>query len=189
MASSVAADFSARTSLLRRRVGWLCHLIRFTALVWIAWGLVRVVLHWNDFAAVSAAYGRMLKLDLSGLPVSHYTAAYALVLLDWAGAALVVVFVWRLFGHYLAGNIFSLDAVTVMRRLGFASVASVGLDILVRPAIAALFTMHLESAHHVLKGWADPNDLLHLLMGLFVLALAHIFKTGVEIADDHRQII
>jgi hypothetical protein len=37
--------------------------------------------------------------------------------------------------------------------------------------------------------WIMPNDLLHLLLALFIVAFAHIFRVGVEIADDNRQIV
>jgi hypothetical protein len=34
-----------------------------------------------------------------------------------------------------------------------------------------------------------PQDLLHLIFAIFVLALAHIFKAAAEMADDHAQIV
>jgi hypothetical protein len=49
-------------------------------------------------------------------------------------------------------------------------------------------TQHLgESQRH--HFWTNPNDLLHLLLALFIVALAHIFGAGVAIADENRQIV
>jgi hypothetical protein len=49
-------------------------------------------------------------------------------------------------------------------------------------------TQHLSESerHHF---WTNPNDILYLLLALFVVALAHIFRASVEIADDNRQIV
>jgi hypothetical protein len=34
-----------------------------------------------------------------------------------------------------------------------------------------------------------PQDVLHLIFVIFVLALAHIFKAAAEMADDQAQIV
>jgi Protein of unknown function (DUF2975) len=101
---------------------------------------------------------------------------------------LIVVFIWRLFGHYLRGDIFSAAAVAEMGRAGWTGVAAVVADLLSRPLVAYALTPHLgEGARH--HFWIMPNDLLHLLLALFIVALAEIFRAGVEIADDNRQIV
>ena len=184
--SPVAAD---RQALLRQRVGLLCQFIRWVALAWIAWALVSVVVVWHDPAEVARIYGRMLKSDIAPLPLVQYVAGLGVILADLAVSAYVAVLVWRLFGHYLAGDIFSFAAVDAMRRLGWVGVAAVVVDLLARPAVTAIITSHLASGARHVGVWAQPNDLLHLLMALFIVALAHVFRTGVEIADDHRLIV
>lgn len=180
---------SDRQALLRQRLGLLCQLIRWAALAWIAWALVSVVVAWGDPEAVARIYGRMLKVDIAPLPNLQYAAGLGVILADLAVSAYVAVLVWRLFGHYLAGDIFSFAAVDAMRRLGWAGVAAFAVDLLARPAVTAIITSHLASGSRHVGVWAQPNDLLHLMMALFIVALAHIFRTGVEIADDHRQIV
>ncbi len=71
---------------------------------------------------------------------------------------------------------------------GWTGVAAVAADILARPLIAYALTLHLSEGpqRHF---WIMPNDLLHLLLALFIVAFAHIFRVGVEIADDNRQIV
>jgi hypothetical protein len=137
---------------------------------------------------VAEHYGRALKIDLGHLPASGYLMALTIIVLDLALAWLVVVFVWRLFGRYLRGDIFSQAAVVEMWRGGWAGVAAVAADLVARPLLAYALTLHLDESqrHHF---WTTPNDLLHLVMALFIVALAHIFRAGVEIADDNRQIV
>jgi hypothetical protein len=189
MTVDVALDTGNRQQELRQRVSGLCHLIRWVSVAWITWTLAIIVMKWSDIDALKQSWGHYLNLDLTALPSSHYTAALAVVLADWAIAALVVVFVWRLFGCYLRGSIFSVEAVTEMRNLGLAGVAATAADMIARPLIQVLLSWHLGSGSRSFVFWAEPNDVLHILMALFVVALAHIFKTGVEIADDHRQIV
>ena len=189
MAAAALDDPHHGNGPLPPHVTMLSHAIRWIAVAWIGWGLVQVFNRWSDFEAIKRGWGHYLKIDLSALPVEHYWVAFGVVLIDWAIAAVIVVFVWRLFGCYLRGQIFSGEAVREMRLLGFAGVAAVTADILARPLIQAIFSLHLAGPKPAFNVWIEPNDLLHLLMALSLAALAVIFKSGVEIADDHRQII
>lgn len=188
---TIAADPVAddRTPRLPPDAGAICHVIRLSALVWIGWSLVRVIGFWGGRDEVVRAYSGLLKLDLAQLPAAHHAAAFALVLLDWAMAALVVWMVWQLFGHFLRGEIFTRESVADMQCLGAIGVASVAVDMLVRFALPFVLSMHITGAAPAHAMRAEPNDLLHLMMAFFVLALARVFKAGVDIADDHRQIV
>lgn len=189
MNAAIASDAPDRHSALRQRVAVLCHLVRWVAVAWIGWALMIILMKWTSRTELANSWGRFLKLDLSALPSTHYAAAFAVVLVDWAVAAMVVVFFWRLFGQYLAGNIFSRESVDEMRWLGWAGVAAMTVDFIARPMVRFLLSMHLGDGTQRLGFWVEPNDLLHLLMALFIVVLAHVFKAGVEIADDHRQIV
>jgi hypothetical protein len=173
---------------LRRRVAPLCHAIRWSAVGWGLWATATALMVFAGTDHVAEHYGRALKTDLGQLPVSGYVMALTIIVLDLALAWLVIAFVWRLFGRYLRGDIFSHVAVAEMWRVGWAGVAAVAADIVARPLLAYALTLHLDESqrHHF---WTTPEDLLHLLMVLFIVALAHIFRAGVEIADDHRQIV
>ncbi len=76
-------------------------------MVWIGWALALVLMVWSSPDSVARVYGRFLNTGLGGLPFVDYAAAFFVVLVDWSVAALVVVFVWRLFGAYLRGSIFT----------------------------------------------------------------------------------
>ena len=188
MEIDAGASGSERDALLRSRLGHLCHFIRWTGIAWIVWVFAEVLMAWGDRDKVTAIYGRLFKADLSALPLGDHMLGLAIVLTDVAAAAAVSFFVWRLFGHYLRGNIFSSSAVDAMRNLGCAGVAAVLADLVTRPMLAWALTRHLGDGQpmHV---WTDPQDLLHLLMALFIVALAHVFKTGVEIADENKHFV
>jgi hypothetical protein len=91
-----------RQTTLRRRLVWLCHVIRLAALVWIVWLSAFLVRNRSDMDAMKRSWGRQFDIDLSALPAVHYTAAFAVLFADLAFAALVAVFVWRLSGACLA---------------------------------------------------------------------------------------
>lgn len=123
------------------------------------------------------------------MPTSAYVASAVVIAIDVAAAALVVIFVWRLFGHYVEGRIFDRAAVEDMRWLGWAGVAAVIADYVSRPLISYFLSQHLGEQAARLHFWAQPNDLLHFMMGLFVVVLAHVLRAGVELAEDNRQIV
>jgi len=188
MGLAPASTMQAGNNELSRRVAPLCHAIRWSALVWIIWASVGTLSVFGSPARVVEHYGRVLNVDLTSLPTSGYAMALIIILVDLAIAWLIVVYIWRLFGHYLRGEIFTVAAVQEMWRGGWTGVAAVGADMIARPLVAYALTQHLgESQRH--HFWTVPNDLLHLLLALFIVALAHILKAGVAIADENRQIV
>jgi len=188
MSLAPSSSTPAANDELRRRVAPLCHGIRLSAVVWIVWASAATLSVFASKAQVAEHYGRFLHVDLTNLPTSGYVMALAVILLDLAIAWLPVFFIWRLFGHYLRGDIFSRAAVREMWRCGWSGVAAVVTDIVARPVLAYALTQHLSESerHHF---WTNPNDILYLLLALFIVALAHIFRASVEIADDNRQIV
>lgn len=189
MAIEFAQGLGAPNHALPLRIHLLCHAIRWVALAWIGWAIAVVIAQWSDRGGIVRNYGRMLGLDLTAMPDSHYLAAAGIICLDVAAAACIVIFVWRLFGHYLKGNVFTRAAVDEMRNAGIAGLVAVAADIVARPAIVAVMTLHLNASPHPFKIWGQPNDALHLLMAAFIVVIAHIFKAGVDLAEDHRQIV
>jgi hypothetical protein len=173
---------------LRGRIAWICHGVRIAALVWIGWITVMVLITWSNKAAILEAYGRMLGMDVSGVSSAAYALACALVAADIAMVAVIVFCIWQLFTTYLAGRVFTIDAALWLRRTGIVIIAAVVVDVLFRVLISSLFAGKLVifGAYGPL---VLPQDLLHLIFALFLLALAHIFKSAAEMADDHAQIV
>lgn len=174
---------------LRARIGWLCHGLRIAVCLWAAWTLALILWLWRSREQVAASYGGWWRLDLSALPDAHYATGLALVLLDWAFVALLCVMLWRMFGLYLDGQVFSRAATDAMRRVGLVALAAILFDFLARPLVSWVLTLHLPAGAQRLNLFARPEDLLHLLFAGFVLALAHVFRAAAEIAEDNAGIV
>jgi hypothetical protein len=180
-ASPVRAD-------LRGRIGWICQAIRIAALVWIAWIVVVMIMFWSDRATMLANYGRFLGLDLSAVSPVRYAFGFAFALIDCVVVAGVAFCLWQLATTYLAGRVFTVDAALWLRRTGLGAMAAVIVDVICRVAISGIFTgrLVLGPAQGL---FITPEDLLYLIVALFLFSLAYVFKAAAELADDHAQIV
>jgi Protein of unknown function (DUF2975) len=186
--SEVSPFPSAGRFGLRERIGWICHGLRIAAVVWIGWVTVRNLVYWSDKAALLKAYGQRLGLDISDVSNARYSATLALVLLTCGSGLAVTVCIWKLVGTYLAGRVFTVDAAVWLRRTGIAGIVAVVIDVVARLLVTVILAGQLMPVPS--RGFfVLPQDLLHLIFAIFVLALAHIFKAAAEMADDHAQIV
>jgi hypothetical protein len=187
LALPLDAVMDSRTALLRSRIAWICHALRVAAVLWVVWILVMVVAVWSNKAAVLDGYTFWLgeKLTISD---ARYAVAFAIAVLDCGFAALIAFCIWKLSSTCLAGRVFTTDAAVWLRRIGLSGVLAVFGDLIARIAVAAIFAGRIvvATAHGFI---VLPQDLLHLILGVFVLALAQIFKVATEIADDHAKIV
>ena len=175
-------------AVLRAKIGWVCHTIRIATAVWLAWLLVRMIMNWYDRPALEQHFFRFFGADLSGLSQFRYTFALVLTFLVWVCAAALGWFIWRLFGGYLDGRIFTVDAALRMRAAAIAGFAATFGDVGIRPLYYLTLMGHLPDKL-AWSAYIQPNDLLHFLLASFIFALATIFKTAAEIADEHSQIV
>ncbi len=196
MSPSVAPDAVPVSQLrLRARISWLCHLIRITAVLWAGWILASIVWGWwnntDTTAKIADNLGRYLSADLTGLSNPQVMATFAGALVLWLFDAAIVYCVWRLFGTYLEGRIFTVDAAVWLRRLGITLLAALLAEVVWRPLSLIILIGHMfQSRPWLLSGQAlIPFDLLRVLFCLFVVMLGQIFKTAAEIADDHARIV
>jgi len=174
---------------LRGRIAWICRGVRVAALVWIGWIAVMALITWSNPATVLDTYGRLVGADLTGVSTARYALACAIVAASMGMAAIIVFCVWQLFGTYLAGRVFTVDAALWLRRTGFVVVAAVAFAVLARVLITSIFAGRLMVVVATYGPLVLPQDLLHLIFALFLLALAHILKAAAEMADDHAQIV
>jgi hypothetical protein len=180
-----------RLADLRRRIGWICQSVRAAAGAYAVWVLYLLATHWSSVEAINNSHGRMLKTDLSGIEPWQRAAAFALDFGIWLFAAYACYSVWRLFTLYLDSRIFSLEAALWLRRVAFYGAMAQMLDIVTRPLISVLLTLHFPAGQNqrMVSIFFLPNDLVVLLLLLGLLAMAHIQKTAAEIADEHAQIV
>jgi hypothetical protein len=185
---SVAPGRSVIAEALRKKIGWLCQLIRFAAIVWSGWILYLVVNFWGDRSHVAQAYAKAFNFEPAPLPDFNYFASFALDLAAWAMTGVVALALWRLFSRYLGGEIFTVSAAVALRRLATIGAGTLIFSMAQRPVIFHLMTSgHDTGGHHV--PFFQPNDLLNAIFVTFLFSLAYIFKTAAELADEHAQIV
>jgi hypothetical protein len=174
---------------LRARIGWICHALRIAAVLWITWNLAFVVYYWSDKAQILQNYGLLFSADLGDVSAARYAAAFAAVMVSLAVGAVVVVCIWRLAGTYLTGRVFTVDAAVWLRRTGLAGISAVIVSVLVRIVIASILVGQFVPISPRGYFYLLPQDLLHTIFAIFVFALAYIFKTAAEMAEDQAQIV
>jgi hypothetical protein len=176
---------------LRGRIGRLCHLIRAVTIGWIGWTLLATIWAWSDQAKLVGNLGHYLNADLSGITQAEYLWAAIVGVSAWTPVVAVGYCMWRLVGTYLDGRIFTVDAAAWMRRLGIAGLVAVLVDIVFRRIIWWILTSHgnIPLSTRLYTQVVVPQDLLYIVFCLFVVAIAHIFKTAAEIAEDNARIV
>ena len=192
-AEAVFDNVPAAQSALRSRIKWLCRSIQAAALAWSLWVPVSFFWHWLpiDPARIASALGYALKMDISGLSQTQVEWFLAMTLVVWIPDLALAYCIWRLFGTYLQGQIFTAEAAIWMRRVGVSGLAAVAAEVIVRKLGLLVLTGHVQLPISTLLTFQTvvPGDLLRVIFSLFVTALALIFKAAAELADDHAQIV
>lgn len=174
---------------LRGRIGLICNGLRVAVAAYAGWVLYAIVAYWSDRALVAATHGRLLHLDLDGLARWQQGAGLAADLTLWLIAAAACFSAWRLFTCYLQGRIFTVEAASWMRCTAMLGLTAQVLGIAARPLLAAIVTAQLPAEQRAFHIYFFPNDLLTLLLLASLLALAHIQKTGADIAAENAEIV
>jgi hypothetical protein len=175
--------------VLRAQIGWLCQFVRFSALAYAALTLVSITSLWLDPPRVAAHYGHWLRADISGINGWQRLAGFGIHFCIWLLVATCVYSAWRLFSGFLAGRIFTLDAVIWLRRTAVLGLVAQIADVLTRPLVTGLATLHLPKGARHLAISFNQVDLVLLMFLAALVALAHIFKTAAAIAADNEAII
>jgi Protein of unknown function (DUF2975) len=158
------------------------------AVGWAAWLLIGEAWAWSDPAKIASAVGHYLNTDLGAISASQFALAFAAIVVAWLVCAAAI---WRLFGAYLEGRIFTADAAAWMQRIGVAGLIAVLVGIVARRIDWLILTSHAELplSTRMLTMFVVPMDLLPIFFCLFVLAVGRVFKTAVQIADDNASIV
>ena len=157
-------------------------------MIWVVWQFVFVVIHWSDKAAVLQNYERLFSTVLV-VSTARYALAFGVVMVAMAAIVVIAFCLWRLAGTYLAGRVFTVDAALWLRRTAIAGLAGVIVSVIARVVVASILTGRWVPMSPLGFFYIVPQDVLHLIFVIFVLALAHIFKAAAEMADDQAQIV
>jgi hypothetical protein len=176
-------------AILRRRIARLCRMLRIAAVLYAVWGLIGILVLWNDPASVGTAWNARLRIDVGVVPGPQRLAGLTVCLVTWGFVATACLHLWWLTSEFLAGRIFTLDAAALLRRTALAGLAAGISDILFRPLIFVLMTLHMPPGQRQVGLFLMPSDLLDLMLLAGFLALAEVFRAAAEIADDNAQIV
>lgn len=179
----------AYVEALRGRIGWICQLVRYASVAYAGWILVLLVMFWADAATVVRVHSFWARMPLTEPHGWQRLLGFLLSFVDWLLIAAAIHAVWRLMGEYLKGHIFAPEAAIWLRRIGTFGLGALALDILLRPVMTALSSMHMPDGMRFVAIHFQPNDLLNVLFLTAFIALAHIFKSAAELADEHAQIV
>lgn len=186
---SLAASDNNGQEALRARIGWICHAIRIAALAYAGWIFIVLIVFWSSDARVADHFGRLSSMAVAGTGAGQRLGGFAVGFVVWSMVAAACFSLWRLFGLYLTGRIFTIDSALWLRRIALFGLAALIIDVAARPLVSAIVSAHLPSGQRFVTVYFLPNDLLNGLFLVSLLALAHIFKTAAAIADDNRQIV
>lgn len=174
---------------LRARIGWLCQLLRVAAVVYAAWVFLLLVLHWSNAEDVTRIYSHWLKATLTEVPATQRAGGFLVQMIGWVLLAMACINLWRLFSGFLAGRVFTLDTALTLRRLSLFGLAAQAVDMLARPLLSILVSLHMPPGQRHIGLFFQTADLLNLLFLGGLLALAQVFKVAAEIAEDNAAIV
>lgn len=176
---------------VRAEIGWICQLVRYSALALAAWTLYAIAAFYGSVEAIDRAYGAMLRTNLTGITVWQQAAAFSVSFVIWLATATACYSAWRLFSNYLDGDIFALRSALWLRRLAMFGVLAQSLDLLARPLVSVILTLHFPAGEkmRIVNIFVQPTDMAILLLLFGLLALAHIQKTAADIAREHAQFV
>jgi hypothetical protein len=201
--SMSAATFSqTKPSIrdVRDKIGWLCQLIRWLIVGWIAWNfylnfepLLKPAItaaqwnaHWGfDLKCRGNAICDMVEPVIT---VSDVYANRAVLFVTWAAAAILAMAVWQLMSHYLVGEILTVKAARALRMVGITGMIAALADVAVRPPMVAVLSTDIFR-YYKWSDWVGPYDLLYVMIALITIALAHIQGTAAAISDEHQQFV
>jgi hypothetical protein len=185
----IATPATTSVDALRQRIGWLCQALRFAAPAYALWVFVLLVRHWANAEEVTRAYSHLLRADLGEVPTTARLGGFCLHMIPWGLTAVACFQLWRLFSGFLAGRVFTLDAALTLRCLALAGLGAMATDMVVRPLLSIVVTLHMPPGGRHVGFFFQPNDLLNLMFLFGLFALAQVFKVAAEIAEDHAAIV
>lgn len=189
LSDSLSAAIVTPEAALRARIGWLCHALRLAALAYPVWIFALLAMHWSNADEITRAYSHWLRATLAEVPAPQRLGGFLIQMVPWTLTVAACWNLWRLFSGFLGGRVFTLDTALTLRRLALFGLASIGIDLLSRPLLSVVTSIHMAPGSRYLAFFFQPHDLLTVMFLAGLLALAQVFKVAAEIAEDHAAIV
>jgi len=113
----------------------------------------------------------------------------AVMLIPVACSLAVLWQVWRLFGQYRLGQVFSAAALTHLRRFAWALVALAVVQPLARVLMSVAISLDNPPGHRHLVISFSSNDFALLLLALVFVAIARVMVEAAQAADEVEQFV
>ena len=122
----------AQERRLRARIGWICHVVRVSAVAYALWLAAALVSFWLDDAAIRGIYGPPPGVMESAVSSMQRLSGMLVSGIVWLIVCLACMSAWRLFSTYLKGCVFSVEAAVWLKRLGSLGLLALAADIVAR---------------------------------------------------------
>jgi hypothetical protein len=96
---------------------------------------------------------------------------------------------WRLFGEYGHGRVFSREAVLRLRRFAAGVLVLGVLRPLTHTATVLVLTWHNAPGQRTLMLSLSSDDYLHVLLGAVLLAIAVVMAEAVRVAEENAEFV
>lgn len=189
--SATAADSQPpREAELRRRIAFTCRAVRLLTIVCAIWIVGGAAWHWSQSARVAAVAKLQWGIESTQFSSGQLLAGFASDLLLPGAAGLGALYcLWRLFGTFLGGRIIDCEAASWLRRAGLFLLAAAIASVFDNMVQALVLSSHLGVGHRMLSIGLPPVFFLCILIGAVAVALARVFQSAAELAEDHAQIV
>jgi hypothetical protein len=178
-----------RHRALKARIEWPCRLLRLCGLVYAGWVLFHVTSLWSDPDYIARAFSGWY----GGVPAladpPRRAVGFASSMAVWSIVVAGVVWLWRLTGRYMDGQVFSVEAAIALKRIGQFGIAATALDIALRPVIRLLLSPGVELHAGFLVRWIRPEDLLYAAVFGAMVVLAIILESAASMSDEVDQFV
>lgn len=150
------------------------------------------VLEWTVPEAAQFFDSGRFRDSLAGIgPLSPIQSLIGLAASSGPTVLLCLAF-WHLhglFGEYAQGAVFSGEAVRRLARFGWAMALVAPAQILTVPLVSVAVTIFNPPGHRELMLYADPYDVVVLLLGGATIVIAWVMGEARRIELDHREIV
>ncbi len=181
-------DQTSQLSKLRGKISWICHAVRWMAIVWLSWILILICLPFADLQGTLDKINKSPIFAEAQVTVQNLVASRAVNLFVWAIAVSIGVAAWKLMTGYLQGDIFSEHAANRLKRVGQAALFTTIANAVARPLSLSLFSPKLFH-DQPFSGLLVPDDLLYLLISALILSLASVYAAAAEINAENKQFV
>lgn len=178
-----------REQALAGRLRGLSRLVRGLLLIGLPLLLLSPLWLWWHPGAVPLDGTDALGLGDPALPAPARLRLLGLLYLGLLFALGMAWQLWRLFGEYGQGRLFSDTAIQALRRLGGWLLADWAAGPLIHAAASVARTWDNPPGHRLLTLSFGSNDYQQLLFALLVLALARVMQEAARVAAENEGFV